>query len=217
MNSVHDLGGVDGFGPIDAPRDEPIFSHDWERRVLGLFLPTSLVMGATIPEFRHAIERMDPVEYLSTSYYEHWLHAFETLLVEKGVLSAEELASGHAASGEKGEPPLRSDAVPIVTSHGHSDRLAHDLAPRFQAGDAVRARNLHPHGHTRLPRYIRGRPGRIDRDHGVFVFSDAQAAGQGEVPKHCYSVRFEARDLWGDDAEASAVYIDLFDDYLEAF
>jgi hypothetical protein len=95
-------------------------------------------------------------------------------------------------------------------------RRAVAVAAKFKQGDVVVARNMHPPGHTRIPRYVRGRRGVIDRDHGVFVFPDTNAALAGEKPQHVYSVRFTARELWGNDASAQDVlYVDLWDDYLD--
>ena len=96
MNGVHDLGGMHGNGPIEIERDEPVFHHDWERRTFALFLATFSLGASNIDEFRHAIERMEPAEYLRSSYYEHWLHAIETLMLEKGVISAAELTARKA-------------------------------------------------------------------------------------------------------------------------
>ena len=217
MNGVHDVGGMDGFGPVERESGEPVFHEAWERRVFALFLPAAFAGKLAVDEFRQAIERMGPLEYLQTSYYEHWLHAFETLLVDRGLVTKDELAAGHAASGaEKSEPALPSADLAAVVAKGLSCRNDEAPPPRFREGDVVRARNLHPTGHTRLPRYVRGRTGRIERDHGGFVFPDAVASQTGEKPQHVYSVRFSARELWGDTAsESDALYIDLFDDYLE--
>ena len=96
MNGVHDLGGLDGMGPIVVEQDEPVFHAEWERRVFGMFLPIFATGAFNIDELRHAIERMGAPAYLNTSYYEHWLHAYETLLVEKGVITAQELAAKRA-------------------------------------------------------------------------------------------------------------------------
>lgn len=113
-------------------------------------------------------------------------------------------------------PTLRAADVPRALGNRRAARMDVDLPPRFKPGDRVRTRNMHPIGHTRLPRYARGRIGVIDRDHGVFVFPDAHAAGLGKVPQHCYSVRFSAQELWGPAASPREfVYVDLFDDYLE--
>jgi nitrile hydratase len=113
-------------------------------------------------------------------------------------------------------PVLRADQVEATLSRGHSTRAAVEITARFEPGDVVRAKNINPRGHTRLPRYARGRIGVVARDHGVFVFPDSSAAGQGEQPQHLYSVRFAARELWGEEARAGeSVLIDLFEDYLE--
>lgn len=217
MNGIHDLGGMHGFGPIEREEGEPLFHHDWERRVFGLFAPISVSAKASVDEFRSAIENMGAANYLATSYYEHWLHGFETLVVDRALVSADELAAGRAATPTSAEPPLKPEGVARIVASGHSNRAEPDAAPRFRAGDLVRARNLHPRTHTRLPRYVRGKLGRIDRHRGGFLLPDAIATREGDRPQHCYSVRFEAEELWGADAPgADAVYIDLFDEYLEA-
>ena len=216
MNGVHDMGGMTCFGPVEREADEPVFHAEWEKRVFALALTADL--GATADEVRHAVERMDPVQYLATSYYEHWLAIVETLAVEKGVVTPEELATGTAAETTRGAgTPLSPDAVRAVVRNGLSYRRdAGRLVPRFQPGDAVRARNLHPVGHTRLPRYVRGKPGVIERVHGTFVFPDTNAHGQGEQPQPLYVVQFAAQELWGREASAhDHLCIDLWEDYLE--
>ncbi|HYW91217.1 MAG TPA: SH3-like domain-containing protein [Gammaproteobacteria bacterium] len=111
---------------------------------------------------------------------------------------------------------LEARRVEAVLRKGSSARVDAAVPARFRAGDRVCARNIHPAGHTRLPRYARGRQGTITQDHGVFIFPDAHAHGAGARPQHCYSVRFSARELWGPQGDTrSAVYIDLWDDHLE--
>jgi nitrile hydratase len=217
MNGVHDMGGMTCYGPIVREDNEPIFHAPWERRVFGL---TMLAMGRidTLDAFRHAIERMDPAHYLSSSYYEHWLAALETLAVEKGVLTPEELASGVVKGARAGaEPPLPPEAVPhVVTQGAPCNRPEGRLTPRFKVGDRVKAKNLNPIGHTRLPRYVRGKTGVIDRVHGTFVFPDTNAHGKGEQPQPLYCVRFAAAELWGPEAaDKDTLRIDLWEDYLE--
>ena len=215
MNGIHDLGGMHGFGPVDPETDEPIFHHEWEKRVFGMFAPTSAAGFYCVDEFRHAIERMAPQEYIGTTYYEHWLHAFETLLVEKGILTADELSNGKSASGKTSDPALSPDAVPKVVASGASARVDTEVKPKFKEGDMVVVKNINPPGHTRVPRYVRDKLGCIDRDHGVFVFPDSAAHGKGEKPQHCYSVYFSAQEVWGSKASRNdSVYVDLWDDYL---
>ncbi|HTY55288.1 MAG TPA: SH3-like domain-containing protein [Candidatus Binataceae bacterium] len=112
---------------------------------------------------------------------------------------------------------LRPEDVEQVVKNGGSNRRPGARAAGFKPGDKVRARNLNPVGHTRLPRYVRGKVGVIQHDHGVFVFPDTHAHGLGDKPQHVYSVRFDAQELWGEnDRGPGAVYIDLWDDYLES-
>jgi nitrile hydratase subunit beta len=232
MNGAHDLGGMHGFGPVVPEANEPMFHTAWERRAFGL----TLAMGAwrrwNLDMSRSKREQMPPVAYLTASYYERWLFGLERLLVEHGFVSAEEMArvrrgeaappSGAAAGRAAGpaqvqEGALRPDGVPRLVGNRRAARLDDPVPPMFRVGEAVRARNLHPTGHTRVPRYVRGRRGMIAIDHGVFIFPDTHAAGEGKKPQHVYSVRFAAQELWGPDASPrDSVYVDLFDDYLEA-
>jgi nitrile hydratase beta subunit len=223
MNGAHDLGGMHGFGPVVAEPDEPVFHTDWERRAFAL----TLAMGAwrrwNIDMSRSAREQMAPAEYLATSYYEHWLFGLLRLLGEHGFASPDEIARverGERAPAAPAAPQdgaLRADGVAAMLGKRRAARLDDPVPPRFQVGQAVVARNLHPIGHTRLPRYVRGRRGEVAIDHGVFIFPDTHAAGQGTRPQHVYSVRFTARELWGPDAPArDTVHVDLWDDYLEA-
>lgn len=216
MNGIHDLGGMHGFGPVQPEADEPVYHHEWEKRVFGLFAPLSAAGSFNVDEFRHAIERMGAQHYLESSYYEHWLHAFETLMLEKGVVTAEELRNGRAAGGTPAQTPaLAADAVPRIVASGASARVDADVKPKFKEGDMVVVKNINPPTHTRLPRYVRDKLGCIDRDHGVFVFPDTSAHGKGEKPQHCYSVYFSAQEVWGSKASRNdSIYVDLWDDYL---
>ncbi|WP_033783538.1 nitrile hydratase subunit beta [Pantoea sp. 9140] len=218
MNGIHDLGGMHGMGAVITEENEPPFHHEWERRTFSLF--ASLFVGGhfNVDMFRHAIERMNPAHYLEESYYEHWMHAFETLLLEKGVITPEELA-GIQQPGEASAdiPVLRQEMVQAVIMTGSSARVETDIPASFRAGDRVRAKNINPAGHTRLPRYVRGKTGTIVVDHGVFITPDTVAHCLGDHPQHVYSVSFDATELWGKNAPAKdTVRIDLWDDYLEA-
>jgi nitrile hydratase beta subunit len=225
VNGIHDMGGMHGFGPVVAEPDEPVFHADWERRAFAL----TLAMGAwrrwNLDMSRHARELMPPADYLSTSYYEHWLYGLERLLEREGFVASDELERVHRAPRSVPAPTapvhvkdgaLRVDGVQRALSNRRGARLEDPVPARFTVGDAVVARNIHPTGHTRLPRYVRGRRGVVARDHGVFVFPDAHAAGEGTRPQHVYSVRFEARELWGTAAwPRDRVFVDLWDDYLD--
>jgi nitrile hydratase len=224
MNGAHDLGGMHGFGPVVLEPDEPVFHAAWERRAFAL----TLAMGAwgrwNLDMSRHAREQMPPAEYLATSYYEHWLWGLEWLLERHGFLAHAETdrrvgrgAEPEAQGSTEAQPEaLRREGVSRLLRNRRGARLDDPVPPKFKAGDAVVARNVHPVGHTRIPRYVRGRRGVIGRDHGVFVFPDTHAAGLGRKPQHVYSVRFSARELWGPDGHPrDRVYVDLWDDYLD--
>jgi nitrile hydratase subunit beta len=220
MNGVHDMGGMHGFGPVAREVDEPVFHAEWERRAFAL----TLAMGAwrrwNLDMSRFARERMPPARYLATTYYEKWLWGLEQLLVEHGFVTRAELERAAPVPARPGADirpgALRAPDLPRLLWKRRAARLDDPIAPRFKAGDRVVARNLNPVGHTRLPRYVRGRRGVIDRDHGVFIFPDAHAAGLGRKPQHVYSVQFTGRELWGPDApDNDRVYVDLFDDYLD--
>ncbi len=220
MNGAHDLGGQHGFGRINAEpeAEEPIFHAEWEKRVFGLVRTVGALGQWTSDATRHARERQHPADYLRHTYYENWLAGLEKLLVERGLVTAEELASGQAVqlADEKIRCRLLKgeDVAPSLV-RGSSAAMPADAAPRFQAGDRVRGVNRHPLGHTRQPRYVRGRVGRIHEHHGAHVFPDLSAEGV-RVGRHLYSVRFEASELWGENANSnSAVHVDLWEDYLE--
>ena len=208
------MGGMDGFGPVISEQNEPVFHAEWERRMYAL---ANLLMRAAqvnLDEFRHAIERIPPARYLASSYYERWVAAAETVLVEHGVVTREELLAKQDAAVD---PRLIANGVATQGPAPVKDRSAkRPPRARYAKGDRVRARNLNPPGHTRLPRYVRGKAGVIERDWGVFVFPDTNAHHAGTKPQHCYSVSFEARELWGKSASGrERLYIDLWEDYLE--
>ena len=214
MNGVHDMGGMDGFGPVVPEKNEPVFHAEWERRMYALAGLAMRLARSNGDEFRHAIERIPPAHYLASSYYERWLAAAETLLVERGVVTREELLAKESSSVD---PALIANAV---ATHGpdpvKDKQRSKSPRARYAKGARVRARNLNPVGHTRLPRYVRGKVGVIARDWGVFVFPDTNAHHAGTKPQHCYSVSFDARELWGKSADSrERVYIDLWEDYLE--
>ena len=216
MNGIHDLGGMHGHGRVTIEANEPTFRHAWEARVMGMTFPVLVQGGMTPDKHRHAVERMDPAHYLSSSYFEHWLHALETLLVESGLASKAEIESGRAAPGKKSTPVLTRDIVEAVLGGGASARRAEGSAARFKVGDRVRTQNYHPLHHTRLPRYARGKVGIIQIDHGIFVTPDKVAHDLGEKPQHVYSVSFTAQEMWGRDAfPADTIRLDLWDEYLE--
>jgi len=216
MNGVHDMGGMDGFGPVVREQNEPVFHAGWEGRVYAIASIAARLSLINADELRHAIERIAPERYLASSYYERWLEAVETLLVERGVVTREEIL---AKQGGAIDPALIANPVATQGPAPVKDQLgSRPPRARYAKGARVRARNLNPSGHTRLPRYARGKAGVIERDWGVFVFPDTNAHHAGTKPQHCYSVAFDARELWGKSAKANhreRVYLDLWEDYLE--
>jgi nitrile hydratase len=217
VNGPHDLGGAQGFGPVAPEVDEPVFHNEWERRAAAL----SLAMNATgtwnIDMVRHAREKIPPAEYLAATYYEKWLKGLERLLVDNGLVTSEELARGHAAqpSATLKRKPTAATVPTMLTSGSRYDRPASAPA-KFAPGDKVRTKNVNPTGHTRLPRYARGRHGTIAALRGVHVFPDANSARRDEDPRWLYSVAFDAREIWGEEARSGdEVLIDLWEPYLE--
>lgn len=208
MNGVHDMGGMTDFGPVRREREEPTFHAGWERKVWGL-VRTVVDNRYNWDEFRFAIERLDPVVYLSSSYYERWLTALERYLVEKGVVSESEIRQLTAGAAPKPGLPIPGQVALLP----EPDTGA--LSP-YKPGDVVVARNINPAGHTRLPRYVRGKRGAVERFVGSFVFPDKNALGAGQEAQRVYAVKFDARELWGEGAQTGdSVCVDLWESYLQ--
>jgi nitrile hydratase beta subunit len=218
MNGVHDMGGMQDMGAVQREKNEPVFHQRWEGRVWGMMWLGSAWGKWNLDAMRHAIERIPPADYLRMSYYEKWLAALVDLVTGRGLVTRAELESGKPAAGSaKATPPVKAEGVPALIARGNPVKRDVAVAARFQVGQRVRGRNINPVTHTRLPRYARGKRGTVERDHGVFLFADSNAHFQGEKPQHLYSVRFAARELWGEQAPArDAVYVNLWDDHLES-
>jgi nitrile hydratase len=217
MNGAHDMGGAHGFGAVDPERDEPVFHAEWERRVFALTLAVGATGEWNLDASRFARESLPPGVYLSKSYYQIWLAGLERLLAERGLVGPDEIAAGRSLQPAK--PVKRTLAAADVASalgRGGSTNREAARPALFGAGDRVRARNMHPVTHTRLPRYVRGHLGTVTRVHGSHIFPDSHAHGGGEDPQWLYTVRFDARELWGADADpAVTVSVDAFEPYLE--
>jgi nitrile hydratase len=217
MNGVHDMGGLQSMGPIQCDKDEPVFHATWEGRIYALNRAMRAWGKWNLDTDRHALELMSPADYLRMSYYERWVVRLAEQVVKYGLVTSGEMASGKAAPGSpKATPVLTAAMSSRFLSRGIPSSQDRKVRPLFKAGQRVRARNINPAGHTRLPRYARGRTGTIMRDHGVYTFPDTNAHFLGEKRQHVYSVRFAARELWGDSASPrDFVHIDMWDDYLE--
>ena len=218
MNGVHDMGGMHGMGPIRHETNEPTFHEPWEGRVYALSRVLRTRGGLwNLDASRHGQEVLPPVEYLRMSYYERWLTVLLKTIVAAGDVTQTELESGTPAAGSPRKAVLLTpDAVPAMVDRRASARRDVAVTPRFKSGQQVRARNLNPVGHTRLPRYVRSKRGVVVLDRGVFLFPDTNAHLRGEEPQHVYSVQFAARELWGEQASPKdSVLLDMWDDYLE--
>jgi nitrile hydratase subunit beta len=216
VNGVHDLGGMHGFGPVvrdpGRPRLEP-----WEAVMVAIQADTQARGCLNIDEFRHAIERMEPVHYLASSYFEHWLDGIARLLAETGYVSTDELDERTRAleAGVTQHRAAAGELRPFVSWTGYRREVG--SAPLYARGAPVRTAAFAPRGHTRLARYARGKLGTVHAHHGAYVFPDAHAHGNGEDPQHLYSVRFDSQELWGAHAEpGTSVFIDLWEPYLSA-
>lgn len=216
MNGIHDMGGMQDMGAIEYAKSEPVFHEAWEGRVHAMSFAVQGT-GKLRLGLRPPMEAIPPGEYLRMSYYERWITAVTERLVASGLVTRAEIASGRpdAATG-KADIALSPAAAVAELFKIPATRRNLPVAAHFQVGQRVRARNIHPVTHTRLPRYARGKVGKIERDYGVFVFADTSVYSAGEKPQHLYSVRFSARELWGDQMPVQdSVHLDLYDDYLE--
>lgn len=214
MNGIHDMGGMHGFGPIPIEENEPVFHTQWEAKAMALTVAMAAWRKWNLDRSRYAREELSAFDYLQFSYYERWIGALINLMVETGLVSVNELRSGEAEG--RVEPPLKGrDVAGMLARGGPVDRDA-KVPPTFAINETVRAITLNPQGHTRLPRYARGRSGIIVAHHGAHVLPDSNARGDGEAPEHLYSVRFMAQELWGPSASPSdSVTLDLWESYLE--
>lgn len=219
MDGIHDLGGMHGFGPVAIKKEDYIFKADWQRRAFAL----AEALGGTVPhsadQHRQEVERMPAVDYLRLDYFEKWLVATEALLMQAGLVNAEELRTGRKQFDVDLVRHQRVGPEELIAAvkSGAQLRFSEDTrAARFSVGERIRVRKDSPSGHTRMPRYLRGRAGEIVADQGVFQFADAMAAGRGPEPQHCYTVAFTAHEVWGRNAEGDdMIYADLWEDYLE--
>jgi nitrile hydratase subunit beta len=217
MNGAQDLGGMHGFGAVEPEPNEPAFHAEWEKRAFALTLAMATPGGWNIDMSRFARENRQPAEYLAMNYYQIWFAALETMLKERGLVSDDEIAAGRSL-----QPPkpvkrilLPRDVAQVLYRGGPTERKTTTKAA-FKAGDSVRAKNINPVTHTRLPRYVRGHVGTIERVIGCHVFPDSNARGAGENPQWLYTVRFEGRELWGADGDpALQVSVDVWEPYLE--
>jgi nitrile hydratase len=217
MDGAHDMGGVSGFGPVQPEPNEPVFHAEWERRAFALTLAMGMPGGWNIDMSRFAREDRPRQDYLDMSYYQIWLAGLERLMLERSLVSTDEIAAGHQLLPARPVTKiLTAEGVAAMLHRGGPTERQIAAAALFAVGDRVRTRTLNPPTHTRLPRYARGRIGVIERIHGAHVLPDSNAHGAGEHPQWLYTVTFEGRELWGADAEPdSAISVDAWEPYLE--
>ena len=218
MNGVHDMGGMQGMGPLKYDKNEPVFHEVWEGRAWALVRAIGPWGRGRWGNSRYELERIPPAEYLRMPYYERWFTMVVNRLLRSNLVTPGELESGMwDQSHPKPTLPPAPPRTPGQATPGAA-RLNVRVRPRFKVGQRALVRNIHPVGHTRLPRYTRGKRGKVLRDHGVFALQDTNADGQtlGGKPQHVYTIQFTARELWGDQAAAQdRVFVDMWEDYLE--
>ena len=218
MDGVHDMGGAEGFGPVVPEPNEPVFHAEWEKRAFALSLAMATPGRWNIDMSRFAREDRPRDDYLSKSYYQIWLAGLERLMVERGLVSRDEIEQGRVL-----QPPqpveriLTADRVRTTLGRGGPTEREPKAPARFKVGDKVRAKNIHPPTHTRLPQYVRGHVGTVELVHGCHVFPDTNSLGKGEDPQWLYAVRFDGRELWGKGGDPTlSVSVDAWESYLDA-
>ena len=218
MDGLADMGGTRGWGPAPRPGgDEPVFAEPWQGRAFALVLLSTRLSGRNIDAFRHALERLDRAAYLDDGYYGRWLNATELMLTDSAILAPGAInARARNLRGEDvAEPPVPDPVRPDYAPTAAGSLRTVDTPPAFTVGQRVRARNVSRPGPTRLPGYVRGHTGFVDLIQPAAVLPDTNAHFQGENPQYVYSVRFASRELWGTEAEAFTVTVELFESYLE--
>jgi nitrile hydratase len=216
MDGVHDMGGMDGFGKVEVENNEPPFHAPWEGRVLAMQRAMGYAGAWHIDHSRHAQEKLPPLSYLGSSYYQRWMLAMESNVTERSYATPEELKAGHAKTAGKNLPrKLTPDVVDAGLSRSSFYRQQQG-PQKFKPGDKVRTANIHPATHTRLPRYARDKVGVVEMCHGCHMYPDSVATDRGDNPQWLYTVVFDSRELWGPDADPTLkISIDAFEPYLE--
>ena len=218
MDGAHDMGGVKWSGPVQPEPDEPVFHAEWERRAFAITMAMAMPGGWNIDMTRFARENRRPEDYLSKSYYQIWLAGLERLMLERGLIASDEIEAGKPLHPAKPvAKTLTPDDVARVLHRGGPTERDATAPARFATGDRVRAKTIHPPTHTRLPRYVRGHVGIVERVLGCHVFPDSNATGAGENPQWLYTVTFDGAELWGEASDRNlTVSVDAWEPYLEA-
>ena len=217
MDGAHDMGGVAWSGQVAPEPNEPVFHAPWERRAFALTLAMAMPGGWNIDMSRFAREDRPPADYLGMSYYQIWLAGLERLMLERGLVASDEIDAAKPLHPAKPvAKTLTADGVAAMLHRGGPTEREAKSPARFAAGDRIRARDIHPPTHTRLPRYVRGHLGVVERVLGCHVFPDSNATGAGEDPQWLYTVTFAGRELWGEASDPDLkVSVDAWEPYLE--
>jgi nitrile hydratase subunit beta len=217
MDGAHDMGGVAWSGQVVPEPNEPVFHAPWERRAFALTLAMAMPGGWNIDMSRFAREDRPPADYLGMSYYQIWLAGLERLMLERRLVASDEIDAAKALQPAKPvAKTLTPDGVAAMLHRGGPTEREASSPARFAAGDRIRARDIHPPTHTRLPHYVRGHIGVIERVLGCHVFPDSNSTGAGENPQWLYTVTFSGRELWGEASDPNLkVSVDAWEPYLE--
>jgi nitrile hydratase subunit beta len=216
VDGIHDVGGMHGFGRMPPLTAGGPFAEPWEGTAFVIGALAARISGGNLHAFRYAIERVPPREYLA-GYWNRWTIGAQTMMEDSGIVTDEEVRARAArlSGRDVPEPPPPTPHKPQMASGGAGNLRSLETPPAFAVGDRVRVADLHPTGHTRLPRYVRRRAGTVTALQPSHVFPDTAAHFVGENPQHCYTVDFDSRELWGPEAESFRLSIDLFEPYLE--
>jgi len=214
-NTIHDMGGMHGFGPIEEEENEPIFHTEWESRVYAMNRAMGPLGLWTIDEGRAAQEMLPPSVYLSASYYQRWYLGLVHRVLDHGIAGADEIAAGKSLRSSDNPPQIFKPKDAEGLTRGSFERPS-SAPPQFKPNDTVRTRNIQPTSHTRLPRYARDKLGTVEAIRGCHVYPDSVTTSADEDPQWLYTVAFSARNLWGENCDTTVrISIEAFEPYLE--
>jgi nitrile hydratase beta subunit len=215
MDGIHDLGGREGFGPVDVNEPEEQFHEPWEARLRCIVNAMSRAPDWNIDWFRHCRELIDPIDYLSRPYFDQWMQTYAAMMVNSGIATVAEIAAGKSNSSATGvTAPMTVEQARTANLGKRRFDAEIDAPPRYAVGNTVRTLRQGQSTHTRLPAYVRAHTGRIEKHHGAHVMADSNALGN-KRHEHLYTVGFDASELWPDAPARDKVMLNLWESYLE--